>query len=199
MCPIFRNCLMNDDLPPPILPDLTIEQLLARQEEFVRLFAQHEQMIHGLIVSLVPVRDDAAEIFQETSLATWRKFAEFEPGTNFLRWACRIAEFEVRRFRSRRQRDRLQFNDELLVQIVQARFGAEEGLINRQQALTDCLAKLRDRDRQLLHERYGRGRQAKEIAAEWGRPADSIYKAIKRIRAALYECINRALANEGRS
>jgi DNA-directed RNA polymerase specialized sigma24 family protein len=46
----------------------------------------------------------------------------------------------------------------------------------------------------LLRERYVAEQQGKKIAAALGQPADSIYKALKRIRLALYECVNRTLS-----
>lgn len=164
----------------------------------MRLFAQHESMVHGFIVSLEPSWNDAAEILQETSLAIWRKFDEFEHGTNFLRWSCRIAEFEVRRFRARRKRERLQFSDELLGRIAEARLEEGDSLTERRRALTECIKKLSESDRRLLLERYAANRQGKQIAERLGRPADSIYKALKRVRAALYNCISRTLAREAR-
>jgi RNA polymerase sigma-70 factor (ECF subfamily) len=173
-----------------------VEQLLARQEEFMRLYTQHEPMVHGLVISLLPSWDDAAEVMQETSLTLWRKFAEFEPGTNFLRWASRVAEFEVRRFRTRKHRSRLQFSDEALNQIAEVRLEATEVIADRRRALNGCLSKLPADDRTLLLARYAERRSGRDIAADQGRPADTIYKSLKRIREKLQECIRRTLARE---
>ncbi len=87
---------------------------LSRQEAFVRLFVKHESMVLGFIITLVPTRDDALEILQEASVVAWRKFEEFQPGTDFLNWMCPIAEFKVRVFRSQRNRRLLQFDDDVV-------------------------------------------------------------------------------------
>jgi uncharacterized repeat protein (TIGR01451 family) len=51
---------------------------------------------------------------QETSVALWEMFDEFEEGTNFLGWACRIAYFRILRYREKKKRDRLHFDPEFL-------------------------------------------------------------------------------------
>lgn len=188
---------MSTDLPPSS-GNFEVEQLLSRQEDFLRLFVKHESMVLGFIITLVPSRDDALEILQEASVVAWRKFEEFQPGTSFMNWMCRIAELKARAFRAKRNRERLHFNDELLNKIVDLRMEKNEQLADRRRALASCIEKLRDSDRKLLSERYDNQRQGKTIAETTGRPADSIYKALKRIRLMLFDCVNRTLAQEGR-
>ena len=180
-------------------PDERVEQLMARQEAFVRLFAANEPMVLGFVMTLVPTWEDAAEILQETSVVAWRKFDDFEQGTSFLNWLYRIAELEVRSFWTRRKRDRVQFSDSLVRKVVDARIEDNECLAERRRALTECIAKLRESDRKLLLERYVAERQGKKIAEAFGQPVDSIYKALKRIRLALYDCVNRTLTRASRS
>jgi DNA-directed RNA polymerase specialized sigma24 family protein len=65
-------------------------------------------------------------------------------------------------------------------------------------ALRGCLDKLPDSDRQLVRHCYGDSRVTfKTAAEELGRPVNSVYKALNRIRRALYHCIERQLAVEG--
>jgi RNA polymerase sigma-70 factor, ECF subfamily len=171
-----------------------VEQLMARQEAFVRLFAANEPIVMAFVMTLVPTWDDASEILQETSSVAWRKFDEFEPGSSFLNWMYRIAELEVRNFWSRRKRQRVEFSDQLIRKVADTHLVESEYLAERRRALEDCIAKLRESDRMLLRERYVAEQQGKKIAAALGQPADSIYKALKRIRLALYECVNRTLS-----
>lgn len=53
------------------------------EEEFTRLLVQNQKRIMGLILALVPNGPDADDILQETCAVLWRRFVEFEPGTNF--------------------------------------------------------------------------------------------------------------------
>ena len=71
-------------------------------------------------------------------------------------------------------------------------------LESRRDALRGCLKKLTDTDRRLVQQCYGDSRQSFKTAAdELGRPANTVYKALNRIRRALYQCIERTLALEG--
>jgi RNA polymerase sigma-70 factor (ECF subfamily) len=70
--------------------------------------------------------------------------------------------------------------------------------------LRRCLEKLSEKDRQLVRKCYGDGYRPqgarvtfKAVALELGRPVNTVYKALNRIRRALYECIERTLAVEG--
>src|SRR5690348_5657938 len=65
------------------------------REEFARMFSRNARRIYGFIMTLVFNHHDAEEVFQNTNVILWNKFAEFEPGTNFFAWASRIAYFEV--------------------------------------------------------------------------------------------------------
>jgi len=86
---------------------------------FMRLFMANQRNIYAFILSLVPNWADADDLMQETATVMWTKFGEFELGTNFLSWGMKVAYFEVLKFRKQRQRNRLQFTNELLETIAQ--------------------------------------------------------------------------------
>ena len=74
-----------------------------RHEEFMRLFLSCQPRIFAFIRSLVFSRADADDVLQETALVLWEKFARFEPGTRFDRWAFRIAHFQVMYHRQKKR------------------------------------------------------------------------------------------------
>ena len=41
------------------------------------------------------------DVFQAANLVLWRKFDQFEPGTNFFAWACQIIRYEVLKYREK--------------------------------------------------------------------------------------------------
>lgn len=51
---------------------------------------------------------------QEISLALWKKFSQFNPDTEFLKWAYVVARYELLMFRRRKARDRHIFHEDLL-------------------------------------------------------------------------------------
>src|SRR3972149_4564654 len=73
-------------------------------ENFLGLLALHEAEIMGFIWSITYSGQDAEDLFQQTLLVMWEKLREFEPGSNFVAWACHIAKlkaFELNRGRRR--------------------------------------------------------------------------------------------------
>ena len=76
------------------------------REEFIKLFTRYQRRVFLFILSQVPSPVDAEEIHQETNVVVWNKFDQFELGTNFFAWACRIASYEVLKYREKRRRDR---------------------------------------------------------------------------------------------
>jgi RNA polymerase sigma-70 factor (ECF subfamily) len=72
-------------------------------------------------------------------------------------------------------------------------------LDERRDALAYCLEKLGPRDRDLLARRFTEGASVQSIAAGVGRSADSVYKALAKVRLALFDCVTRRLAAEDRS
>jgi RNA polymerase sigma-70 factor (ECF subfamily) len=166
-------------------------------ESFVQVFVRHEPGLRSFVRPLVPTWDDLDEVIQQTCLVLWRKYVEFEAGTDFLSWACTIARFEALKHRRTRARDRHVFGEELLA-LLADEGAAESALRERERrALDACVERLHPKQRELIRRCYGGGATIKEAAQSLGRSATSLYKALDRIRLALLECIERTLAQEG--
>ena len=163
---------------------------------FVQLFAQHQRGIHAYICSLASSRSDADDVMQETSLVLWRKWGEYDSTRDFRRWACGIAFKEVLKLRRKAATGGRYFSDELLEQISVEAIRQSEDLERRQVALTVCLQKLSEKDRELIERRYQAKTTARQLAEDLGRPASTVYKALSRIRDALFDCVERKLAQE---
>jgi len=179
---------------------MAMEQLVQdspRYEEFIQLFVRHEAGLRAFVRSLLPTWADVEEVIQETCLVLWRKFGGYEPGSHFLRWACTIARFEVLKYRRKLSRERHVFNDELIMLLAEEAIEETDQRELERQALSDCLQKLSPRQQELVRGCYGGEQTIKEAAEALGRSATSVYKAINRIRLALLECVQRALAEEG--
>ena len=165
--------------------------------EFERLLREHHKQLLGYIHSLVRDLEDAEDLFQQTMIILWKKFATFDRQQSFLAWACGVARLEVSNFLRVRGRNRLYFTDDLnlLLADTHADFSREE-VESRQEALRACVQKLRERDRELLKVCYGIAHGVIEAAKASGRSAQSIHNSLRRIRRALYECIQRTLNRE---
>ena len=60
-------------------------------ETYVRLLAEHERSLETYVHGLMRRAADAEDVLQECKLVLWKQFDRYEPGTNFLAWARKIA------------------------------------------------------------------------------------------------------------
>jgi RNA polymerase sigma-70 factor (ECF subfamily) len=162
--------------------------------EFADLLRRDQSRLFGYVHSLVRDLDDAEDLFQQTTTVLWKKFPGFDRGRSFFAWACGVARLEVANFLRARGRRRLYFSDELNLMLAetQEELPGDE-LEERRAALSQCVGKLRQRDRQLIDECYGGDGGVNAAAARQGRSPQSVHNSLRRIRRALFECVQRTL------
>jgi RNA polymerase sigma-70 factor (ECF subfamily) len=167
---------------------------------FADLLRQSQSRLLAYIHSLVRDTNDADDLFQQTTLILWNKFADYDPARSFAAWACGVARLEVSNFIRSRSRKKLYFSDDLNLMLIESYDelpAAESEDEDRRAALGRCVDKLRDRDRTLLLECYGDAEQGVTvIAGRMGRSSQSVHNSLRRIREALYECVRQTLAQE---
>lgn len=167
-----------------------------RHDEFAQLFVLHQARVYRYIVSLVPNRADADELFQETNLTLWKKWDQYDRGQEFFPWACGIAVNHVRNFWRKRRDVPMVFDEDLLHKLTRMRLQDDDVLQQRQLALTTCLEELRPRQRETVQRYYSEPGTVKAIAESDGRSPAAVYKMLERIRSVLHECIDRKLVRE---
>jgi RNA polymerase sigma-70 factor, ECF subfamily len=177
--------------------DSAIQVPAAPTDEFVQLFTKWQRRLFLFILAQVPELANAEEILQETNLVVWRKSHMYRPGTNFFAWSCRIAVLEVLKHRERSRRRGISLSEGLLELIARDAEVNVDSLEERRRALLSCLSRLAPADRELVRRRYAPGESGKSVAKNLGRPANSVYQSLSRIRRTLLECIKRRLAAEG--
>jgi RNA polymerase sigma-70 factor (ECF subfamily) len=169
-----------------------------QQDQFVERFVRSQDRIYAYVATLLPNRTDAEEAFQQTSLVLWKKWQQYDPGRDFVAWACGIAHNEVRNFlRKRKDTGRVHLSEDVLAEVAQTRLELSDVLEARRQALQHCLDRLESGNRDLLERCYAGKDSIKTIAEELGQRPNVVYMILKRLRRALLECVNRTLAAEG--
>jgi len=168
-----------------------------KHEEFIALFVRHEPSIHSFLTSLLASLDDAEEAMQETSMAMWRKFDQFQPGTGFRNWAFQIARFEAMNHRRKRQRDRHFFSDELVQLLADDAARYADELEEQRRVLAHCVAKLDATDRAVLSGCYREGSTIKAYAEGVGRTPNAVRKHLTKVRSALSSCVRQTLGLDG--
>ncbi len=162
-------------------------------DQFMELYTAYESRLRGYVLSLVPKWSDAEEISQRCSFLLWKKFDQFEPGTNFYGWACQIARLEVKDFRKRAARERIIFSDEFIDTVADEAVEMNEEFPERSKALQKCIEQLPKNQRELLRLRYDERRSVVSVAKVVNKPIEGVYKALSRIRQALHFCIDSRL------
>jgi RNA polymerase sigma-70 factor, ECF subfamily len=164
---------------------------------FVELITQHQRKLYGFIYSFVPNAADADDLLQETNLVLWKKHLEYQLGTNFMTWACRIALLNVQNFMRTKSRSRLYFNEKLLSLLSDSHIDRSEVHSINSMLLIECIGKLSSASQQLLKFRYDGNHNMQDVAKQLGRPVASIYNSLSQIRLKLWECIQYAFKEEG--
>jgi RNA polymerase sigma-70 factor (ECF subfamily) len=165
-----------------------------RAEEFMALFTAHHRRLFRYILALLPRLHAAEDVLQETNLVLWRRFDEFRPGTDFYAWAARVAFLQVLKYRKGSRRESFALDDDILETLASRAMEHTSYLDAAREALQTCLSKLRTEDRELILRRYMAGDSGKKVASELGRPQNSVYKSLGRIRQGLLLCIQRTLS-----
>jgi RNA polymerase sigma-70 factor (ECF subfamily) len=162
-------------------------------ELLVRLLMRHQEDLFRYIYSLLPHQEDARDALQETSVALYRKFADYNPEKPFLAWAYGFAYLEVLKQRERNQRGTRHMREDLVEMLARERQEHEPVLHARLQALETCLTELPASDRELIRQRYTVGRPIEELVEHSGASRRTLFRNLDRIRRTLFECITRRL------
>lgn len=171
-------------------------------EEFVGLLIANDQRVRGFIASLLLPSSEVDDVFQNTSVAAFRKIEAFRysddhPDEEFIRWVCTIAKYEVLRYYQRSRRAKVVFSSELVEELASMQLEMQTELGERQDALYSCVERLPLRQRELIKMRYGAGEAVADIAARLGITANGVYKSLATVRAALSRCIESQLGTAG--
>jgi RNA polymerase sigma-70 factor (ECF subfamily) len=170
---------------------------MGANEEFLKLFLRHQGGVKAFLGSVVWDPAAAEDLFQETSLALWESFAQYDPARSFGAWARGIAFKKVLRRREKSRRLPLAFSPQAIQAVLEA-YERTEASSPDLDGLRDCVAKLTDRARSLLALRYERALTLGGIAKETGSTLDAVHKMLSRIREMLLECVQRRLQSESR-
>lgn len=166
----------------------------ARTEEYLLLLNEHENSIAAYVHTLVNDHADAEDILQACRLTLWKKFDQFETGTNFVAWARKIALHQVLNYRRSAKRKPSYATDPALIESIAAEIDRQSTQLDeRSEALKACLHKLPEAHRQTVLLRYFEGFEIEEIARETDRSEGAVYRLLSRIRSVLGKCVSETI------
>ena len=160
-------------------------------ERVQMLFVRHEGAIRAFVRAVQPSLTDADDVLQETFLTVSRKASSFEPGTNFVAWACGIARLKVLEHH-RRQRRATVLSEAALIALAEDA-PSENMTQMREAALGRCLEKIAPKARDLLWRRYSSRQSSEEMAEGSGMTSTAVRVALSKARAFLRDCVSAEL------
>lgn len=164
-----------------------------RPRQFVAEFAACEHQLYRYILSLLPDPTQAQDVFQDTAVTLWEKFDTYDPQQPFINWVIGIARHKVLAHRKKFARQRHTFSDQTLELIADQAVAERVALDEQVAALHECMAQLKSHEYQLIQARYDEGPSLKEYAQRTGRPVNTLYKSLDRIRRKLLACMQLAM------
>lgn len=171
----------------------------SRYERFTRLFLANQRRIYGFILSSVPHVADADDLLQETNLAMWESFDEFDendPRSDFAAWAIAIARFRVLRFFRGKSQSTARFSEATIDLLADHIADASVDVDRMHEALDACIANLEKSEQTMIRERYHDDLPAKQIADRLDLSVFTLYKRLNSVYAKLLGCIQRTLTEE---
>ena len=144
--------------------------------------------LYVYILSLVASSSNADDILQETLAVMWRKFNQFEAGTNFLAWGKTIARFIILDFLRKNRNKMVQFDSDVL-KLIESKSEKIKNISDQTEILKECIKKLTERQLALVKMRYAKDMSFKKIAVEFGISKQRTYSLISRIHALLTNCV----------
>ncbi|NLZ03993.1 MAG: sigma-70 family RNA polymerase sigma factor [Phycisphaerae bacterium] len=170
-----------------------------RTLDFLALFVRHQQEIYAYILTLVPHVNDADDLFQDGMSVMWRKFDQFQPGTNFAAWGIQIMRYQILEYRRNQARSkRVLMEDALFEELMDHLPAIQDEMALRIEALRKCQTLLDDRARRIVKMRYEHNTPVEEIAAYLKVSRRHVYHLLGRINSVLLRCMRRTLAEGSR-
>ena len=160
---------------------------------FIAALTRHQPALEAFCHTQLAHRQDAREALQATCVKLWEKSGDWDPETEFLPWAFAVARFTVMSHLRDRMRDRLVFDEDVVLAMSEETETAAAQFEDRREALDRCLGKLKPEQRDLLREHYLAGRPVRELSGLTGRSESAVKMNLLRLREQLSACIERQL------
>lgn len=163
------------------------------QPRFIEALTRHQPVLEAFCHANLASRDDASEALQCTNIKLWKKSADWDPTTPFLPWAFAVARFTILSLVRDKMRDRLVFDEDVILAMEAETEAAASQFPERRDALRACLGKLGADHRELLRSHYDERRSLRAIAQSLSRTESALKMTMLRLRQQLGQCIRRQL------
>ncbi len=175
-----------------------LDRIAARDEPALKsLYDQTSSKLFGLALRVLGHRDWAEDVLQETYLAIWRVAPQYRAALSPpMAWMGLIVRSRALDFLRRRRAERTHLTDELDDEMAHSLAGDDSPLATAQAseqafALHQCLARLEQRQRQVVSLAYLRDLSHGELSAKLQLPLGTVKTCIRRGLEQLRQCMAR--------
>ncbi len=166
-------------------------------DRFLRLLMDSQHRVYAFILASVHSISDADDIMQSVSTVMWRRFGEYDSGSNFTAWGIGISRKLILNFYSKKKKVRVHFDNKTLESLEAIACSKLDEADRRVEFLRKCINKLSEAERKLVDLRYGRSLKTNTIANMVGLSVSRTYRAMAKIHVVLQKCIRRTMREEG--
>ncbi len=167
-----------------------------KQDNFIAALLENQGMVFRYAMTLTCCRADAEEVYQSTCMTLWEKWQQGVRPDHFGAWSRVVAKNHARNLLRKRDRQPVLIDEGLLDRIHLIREQESAVLDDRRAALAACLEKLPEKQRSMIDGYYRSRASVEEIADQTRRSVQAVYKAIQRVRAALFDCVTQRLSTD---
>ena len=167
-----------------------------KTRQAMRHWTLAQPAVSAFVRSVVRDFGDCDDVLQEIAVAVIESFDRYDATRSFTGWALGVARNQVGLYLRRRGRDRLVFDPETVDRLAIAFGEVANPQAKKLDFLQDCLRGLENRARRLCDLRYHQDLKPAAIAEQLGMTANTVAKALQRIRDVLRDCIEKKSAAE---
>ena len=164
-----------------------------KNQHFMQLFLASQRRLYSYVMTMVASPADADDIVQDVASVMWKKFDEYQPGTDFSAWAVTIAKYKLfHHFRDNAAQKR-KFSQKgiEIIETIEAQEAKKED--DRIDALRNCLSKLKQPDREILSLRYEEGQTLKSLSGRLDLNINTLYSKLSKLHNILLNCVKRSM------
>jgi RNA polymerase sigma-70 factor (ECF subfamily) len=159
-----------------------------------RMWTLAQPTVSAYVASVVRDTTERDDLLQEVAVSVIESFDRYDSDRPFVGWALGIAHNHVKQYFHRVKRDRRVFDLNTISAITDAFAKVSETQTQQLDHLRDCLGALDGRSKEMCDLRYRNDFKPAAIAEALGMTANSVAKALQRIRTQLRNCVARKSA-----
>lgn len=160
----------------------------------MRQWTLAQPVVSSFIGAMVRDFTDRDDVLQETAVAVLESADRYDQSRPFIAWALGIARNQIRMYLRRDSQQRLVFDESLISQLQDSFAAVSAHEVHRLRFLRECLQRLDPREQLLFQLRYAEDLKPAAIGEQLGVAANTVSKALQRLRDQLRTCVDRATA-----